>query len=204
MSFSPEVSGDGGLALEAGILSVIIALIRRGRISRLADLEVRRLWLAYVPAALIVFTVILRRLAGDSTFWVPVSGWLHIVTNVAVLVFLAANIVLPGVKWLFGGWALNLLPIIANHGKMPVSVWAASVTGAKIPEGTVLRHVEMTAKTKLNFLADIIPVPSRFEPLQAILSPGDVLMAIGVFLLIQLTMCPPKCTKCCEQRLSAK
>lgn len=185
------------MALEAAILSVVIALIRRGKLLRLADLEVKHFWMIYIPAILL-FASVFGRLIVPKTVWVPVSGWLHILATVAFLVVFVANITLPGMKWLLTGWTLNLVPILANSGKMPVSYAAAKM--ANVPKDQLamllkpmMRHVLMTSHTRANFLADIIPTPkppSLINP--CVNSIGDILMAVGLFILIQVTMCPRK------------
>jgi hypothetical protein len=57
----------------------------------------------------------------------------------------------------------------------------------------------MSSSTHFNFLADFIPVPSSLEVLRNVLSPGDVLMAVGIFLLVQMTMCPRKQAQAAEE-----
>lgn len=159
---------------------------------RLGDLKVERLWLVFVPVGLIILSMISRKVAPASV-WVPVTGWLHVLASAVFLLFFWSNRKLPGMKWFLAGWAANIVPIVANAGKMPVSVWAAKV--ARAPEVEMaMRHLTMSSKTHFNWLADFIPVtrPPLIAP--AVLSPGDVLMAVGIFLLIQITMCPRKPT----------
>ena len=178
------------MALEAGVLSLIIALARGGRISRLAELldRAERLWLIFLPAGLIAASVLLRQYASPAV-WMPVTGWLHLAASAALLAFAWFNRKLPGIKWFFAGGVLNLLPIAANGGRMPVSSWAAAAAGAPAVEAA-MRHVKMSSHTHLNFLADIIPVPRPPSITPEVVSSGDVLMAVGIFLLIQLTMSP--------------
>jgi hypothetical protein len=107
------------------------------------------------------------------------------------LAFFWVNRGLPGMPLMFGGWFLNLFPIITNAGKMPVSVWGAKIAGTAIPKAPTYRHLPMSSSTHFNFLGDWIPIPSP-RLICNVISPGDVLLAIGLFWLIQATMCPRK------------
>lgn len=173
------------------LISVIVALIRRGSIKRLADVNIRQFWLVFVPAALTFIGVMVRSHSTESV-WIPATMWINILLNAAFFAFFWCNRQLPGMKWFLGGWALNFVVIAANAGKMPVSQWAATTAGAGKVEANMVQHTLLTAITKLKFLADIIPAPKPplFTPQVA--SIGDVLMVIGLFVLVQVTMCPKK------------
>ncbi|HOP81554.1 MAG TPA: DUF5317 family protein, partial [Armatimonadota bacterium] len=101
------------LFLEIGVLSVLVALIRRGQIFRLADLEIRRIWLVTVPVAVILASIIFRRTTPPE-IWQPVTGALHLVTSAALFALFWSNRKLPGIKWLLAGWLLNFAPILTN------------------------------------------------------------------------------------------
>ncbi|MEN6373086.1 MAG: DUF5317 domain-containing protein [Armatimonadota bacterium] len=193
------------LAFEAGILSIIIALIRRGRLRRLADLEIKSLWLVFIPAFIIIVSMVLGKYLGKTILWSHLTGLLHIIASIAFLVFFWANRKLPGMKWFLAGWVLNLFPIVLNAGKMPVSEKAAAIAGVAdvLNRSEGMRHIVMSgsAWSKFNFLGDTIPVPKLItdalpcglsKVFSGIFSIGDVLMAVGIFILIQLTMCPKK------------
>ncbi|HPP76283.1 MAG TPA: DUF5317 domain-containing protein [Armatimonadota bacterium] len=179
------------LFLEIGVLSVLVALIRRGQIFRLADLEIRRIWLVTVPVAVILASIIFRRTTPPE-IWQPVTGALHLVTSAALFALFWSNRKLPGIKWLLAGWLLNFAPILTNGGRMPVSKWAVKIAYGSGQEGRMLQHIWMSSQTKFNFLGDFIPLPTPLVAIPEVVSPGDILMAVGLFLLIQLTMCPRK------------
>ncbi|MFN2526232.1 MAG: DUF5317 family protein, partial [Actinomycetota bacterium] len=93
--------------------------------------------------------------------WLTREGALGIliVSNVAVVAFLAMNRRLPGL-WLGAlGLFMNLIVIGAN-GAMPVGVEGARRAGLEPPpvEGTV-KHERVDEDTKLPWLADVIPLP---------------------------------------------
>lgn len=178
------------LTFEAGILSIIIALLRRGRIRLLAELDIKSIWLVFIPAVIIITSMIIGRFM-EKPLWIKTTGMLHIAATIAFLVFFWANRKLPGMKWFIVGWILNLFPVMFNAGKMPVNRWAASVAGMEkaLANPDMMRHIAMSDSTKFNFLGDNFPSP---KPIPGVFSVGDVLMMIGLFILIQITMCPKK------------
>ena len=72
---------------------------------------------------------------------------------------------------------------------MPVSLEALKKAGMAyllplLQSKTYIIHTLMNPKTRLKFLADIIPLPPPY-PRPRVLSVGDIIMGIGVFFLIQ-------------------
>ena len=180
------------MAVNAAILSLIIAFIRRGRVSGIADVfdQARHFWLIVVPLVLV-----LGLWFGGSVIppviWRPLAGWIHIVYTIAFICFFAANLKFTGMWFMMIGQLMNLLPVVANAGKMPVSEAASKIAGAGDVHGEFLRHVAMSDTTRFNFLSDVIPIPFKYIP-GGVISPGDILIAVGLFVLIQVAMCPRK------------
>jgi hypothetical protein len=88
------------------------------------------------------------------------------------------------------GITLNLIPTITNGGRMPVSKNALlklnMIDQLKIlQEDIVITHTLITNSTKFKFLSDIIPV-KYFLP--KVISIGDIVLSIGIFLMIQKFM----------------
>jgi hypothetical protein len=157
---------------------------------RLADLEIRRFWLIFVPISVIFISLLCKKFMPGRT-WAPVTGALHFVTVAVLFILFWSNRRIPGGKWLLSGWLLNFLVIAANGGRMPVSQWALNVASVKV-DPNMLQHNLMTVHTPLRFLGDFIPAPKPYLITPEVGSPGDILMMIGLFMLIQLTMCPRK------------
>lgn len=181
----------------SGVVSVIVALIRRGSFKHLGELEIRQLWLAFVPAALIVVGVVGRKI-GLENLVLAVSGWMHFLAYACLLTLVWLNRRLSGTAFLGIGLLLNLTVLAANGGKMPVSYEAAERAGAKqamldvIREDKMTRHKLMSEKTRLNFMGDIIAIPTPRSIDPEVSSVGDVALALGVFLLVQAAMLPKK------------
>jgi hypothetical protein len=191
MCLNLRVSGNI-LAINAAILSIIIALIRRGRLAGLADLfdSAKGFWLVVVPLVIVIVSWVGMGKVQPS-IWIPLTGGLHILATIAFLGFFVANLKLPGMWVLLIGHGMNFLPIVTNGGKMPVSETASRIAGAGDVHGQFMRHVAMSSSTHFNFLSDIIPIHTKLIP-AGVISPGDVIVAVGLFILIQFAMCPRK------------
>ena len=75
---------------------------------------------------------------------------------------------------------------------MPVSIKALKFSKlynelTLLEEGRILTHVLIDKSTKLSILSDIIPIPKPYL-FPKIISLGDILIAIGLFVLIQTYM----------------
>jgi hypothetical protein len=88
------------------------------------------------------------------------------------------------------GWALNLLAIVPNGG-MPVSESALDRAGIaqsiSVIHGHFSKHVPVNHGTVLRVLGDVIPL-SWFR---SVISPGDIVMAVGIGLLVAAAMRTP-------------
>jgi Family of unknown function (DUF5317) len=104
---------------------------------------------------------------------------------VALLIgFLLHNTRLAGVPLVAVGLLANTVVVLAN-GAMPVSRWAAAKAGVDLHDiaaGLDARHVVAGATTSARVLSDVIPVRIPWWP--EVVSPGDVLVAAGLGLLL--------------------
>lgn len=163
-------------------LALLIGLIAGGKISNLGRLPLKGLGL-FVLLGAVMFGVYFTR-APERQIWYQV---LIILAMLVAMVLLLKNRHLPGIKLIFFGLILNFVVMAANGGRMPVSQWAAVVSGQAdyLPElisGTSCRHVLLGPDTHLKFLADIIPLPS-FYPVARVLSAGDLFIFAGIIRL---------------------
>ena len=156
------------------IICVLTVPLARGRLTALADLQLRRGWLA---------------LAGIGTQILIISvfpgapGWLteavHILSYLLLGAFAWSNRRIPGVSVVMLGGLLNLVAIIANGGVMPADPdLALHVAGA---DGFV--NAGAVEDPRLMFLGDVFATPSWF-PLYNVFSVGDGLIVLGVFMLL--------------------
>lgn len=165
--------------------AIVAGYVRGGSLHRLARVSLPG-W-PLVVAALVIqalgaFAVVFG--VRNPHAWY-VAGM--VTSAVLVAVFVARNRELPGMPLIALGFVLNAIVVAAN-GAMPVSTEAAQragITLAAVHSGTDAKHELLDDDTRFAFLADIIPVPLPFAPIGSnVLSPGDVVLAAGIGVLV--------------------
>lgn len=163
----------------AVVLGLGFGLLTGGRIENLARLRFRWPWL--ILAALIVREAILLTPLN------AVNGAQYVYL-VALVVIVAWTIWhwrrLRGIWLVTAGGALNVLVIAANGARMPV---AHEFAGSLNSRQTYGQYTLMGPNTNLNFLGDWI----RLYPAPAVLSIGDVLIALGLAIVVFLAVRNP-------------
>lgn len=170
------------------IISFIVGLFRKGNLRGLAQLKLKWGW---VFPLLLVIQLIVFVFQNKIKFLGQVSGFIYIAVYVLGLLFLFMNRKNPGFIFILIGVFLNFLVMVINGGRMPVSIDAASVLEPgyveALKQSLYAKHQMLTSSTKLGFLGDIIPLSDPY-PRTQIISIGDVIMNIGVFVFIQYLM----------------
>jgi hypothetical protein len=181
------------ILLIAVIASVVIALVRGGKIANLAQVSVRFGWLAFIALAMqIVVTRGWVPGLASRPFW---TAGLLITSHLLLLAVILANYRLPGMVVIGLGLALNLVAMLANGGYMPVTREALEAADlahliVETEAGTrVAGSKEVVlpqAEARLWILSDIIIIP---RPLMTIVSIGDIALGLGSFVLFQRVLC---------------
>ena len=165
--------------LASGVLAGIFAGVAfGGDWRRLANFTLG-LW------PVLVVALALRLIAG----FIPSSLLIYTASLLAVAIVAAWNWRIPGAILVVVGTTLNLLVVLLNNG-MPYDPTAAAAIG--LPPPTDALHVPLSPETRLEFLADVIPVnlvPVSF--LHGVFSLGDFLVALGGFLIPFIWLQPP-------------
>ena len=155
-------------------LALASVAVAGGRVSRLADLELRHSWA--VGAAVGVQVLALGAFGdrgGDA------QNALHLGSYGLAAVFLWANRGLPGL-WLIGlGGAGNLAAIAANGGVMPASGAALASAGIAPDRGAGFVNSAAVAEADLAFLGDVFAIPASW-PLSNVFSIGDGMIGLGL------------------------
>jgi len=165
------------------IISIIIGLLRKGKLSSLSQISLKRIELI-VLACLIQGGIIflgskeIKFVLDYIPYMIIFSFWY--------------NKTLKGIKIIALGIIFNFIVIVANGGHMPVLLSSLYKAGLNdfalvLKEGTYITHVLISEKTLFRFLADVIPL-SPPSPDPSVVSAGDFLMFYGVFSLIQNAM----------------
>lgn len=171
------------------IFSIIIALLRGGELERLAHISIDGV---YVFAAALFLRVLIWifEMIGFSTF--PQYSSILLIVSYLLLIFVCfKNIDLPGFKYITLGVIFNSFVIIINNGKMPVIInkqIEQYINPANLPgSGPDLIYTLRNNETLFAFLGDVITLPKPL-PDTSILSVGDIMIFIGLFVFIQKTM----------------
>ena len=171
------------------ILSIIIGLLRGGELEKISHISIKGVH--FFAAALSLRGLIwiselldITILLSSSSFFIAISYFLLVFVSIR-------NIKLPGFSYTTLGVLLNSFVILVNGGKMPVLInqqIAQHMNTAALPgqEQNII-HTLMGSETLFAFLGDVIPLPGPF-PDNSILSVGDILIFIGLFVLIQKIM----------------
>ena len=165
-----------GLAYLLCLVSVPLA---RGRLSALAELQLRRPWL--VLAAIAIQIGIVSVFPGG----VGVLGEpLHLLSYLLLGAFAWANRRIPGVYVIALGGFSNFLAITVNGGVMPADPDALAAAGKTVEAGEFINSTAVS-DPKLAFLGDIIATPASL-PVSNVYSVGDVLILLGAFVLLHV------------------
>ncbi|QLG37260.1 MULTISPECIES: DUF5317 domain-containing protein [unclassified Paenibacillus] len=174
------------------LLGLIVGLFRGGfryGLHQFAALKLRGGWIFPLLLLAQFFIFFLQ----ERLDWVAsINGYLFAAVYVTGLAFLWLNRHYKGFTLIWIGVFLNFIVMAVNGGRMPVSVDASAVLGPYYVDmlregGAVSKHYMMDASTHLSFLGDIIPLSSPY-PRTQVISIGDVVMNIGIFLFIQYMM----------------
>ena len=178
------------LAIAAGWLSGLV----RSRIIRKPYRvpELSRIWLVLVAVfpQLLIFHI--PYTAG--WFSTPWASAVLVISQLVLLCFVWFNRDLIGFRILGLGLILNLVVILLNGGLMPLAPETAQAIFPETPlsawqigsrpgrsKNVILRFED----TRLAWLSDAVLLPEWFPWIRA-LSPGDLLIALGVFWLLAI------------------
>lgn len=176
------------ILLLAIVVAVLIGFLRGGSLRNLGLVQFRWAWLALLAVGT---QLLLIRLGPALT---EPARVLFPLTHLAIILVAWLNRDLAGMYLLAAGVALNLLVMVANGGFMPIAPEALVQAGmAESTEAVTLYTRRLASKglvlpreeTALWWLSDIIAL--RF-PISTVISFGDVLIAVGLFLFVQKTM----------------
>lgn len=186
------------ILIAAAVLSVVIAILRGGHLSRLAEVRLRHGWLVLAAVAL-QFPLVYNMVRGQAVAGVPISALMMLASGVALLYALWANRRLPGIALVGVGMLANVAVMVANGGWMPITMEAVArlgVVGKVVAAGETARVwgakniVLPRGETHLWWLSDVFVLAAPF-PVPGAFSIGDALIAAGLFWLLQWALMRP-------------
>ncbi|MGI6713185.1 MAG: DUF5317 domain-containing protein [Bacillota bacterium] len=168
---------------EAIFLALGVGLIARGKLSRLAKIQLKNIGLVFISLAIqlgidvaahYIDLIVIYRLFFQG------------LSYILLFIFLFLNRKVPGVVFLALGFLMNFIVIMFNGGAMPTIVTGIDPEYIKsIKSGEVITYTLISEKTKLRWFADILIQP---WPKAKAFSIGDIFISIGIFWLVLRTM----------------
>lgn len=177
------------------LLAIIIGWIAGGKVFRLADAEIKHVWLIFIPALMFGFAWAVKFAPGFPQ-WPWIYGAMHVGGIVTLIVLCAFNLKIPGTHLIVLGLLLNAIAVSVNGGFMPASKSDLScVFGEKYLQKAFsephVRSSFIEKSTRLKFLCDTIPVKPPYKWTRAVCSIGDVIMTFGLSIAIIAIMRTP-------------
>ncbi|MBU4228381.1 DUF5317 domain-containing protein [bacterium] len=172
------------------IISIIIGMLRNGKLSSLSQISLKRIELIVLACLIQAGLTFLG--PKKVKFVLDYSSYMIIFSYIILLLAVWYNKKLKGMKIISLGIIFNFIVIVANGGHMPVLLSSLYKAGLNdfalvLKEGTYVTHTLITEKTLFRFLTDVIPLSPPF-PDPSVVSAGDFLMFYGVFSLFQNAM----------------
>lgn len=169
--------------------SIIYGKLRKGRISGIADIEIRKP-VFFILGFGLEFGML--NLAVKYPILMEYRSYIHFLDYLLLFIGLWYNRNNKYMMIIGFGILLNFIVIFANGGRMPVSLNALKIAGLNnlIPElqaNKVATHQALTDSTRLKFLADVLVLPKPY-PLPKAFSIGDFIMAVGTFMMVTNAM----------------
>ncbi len=174
--------------IEAILGGIILGRLRSGNVAALENIKFKGL---KSIVTLLIMDLVLRFfilksnsvLANKLFYYYPIFSVLF---YGFVIIILGINQKLKYMRLIQSGFVLNLLPMIANGGKMPVLESALQSIGKfqeidLLKSNLLLTHTLVNEGTRFRALSDIIPIP-YFLP--KVISIGDIVLSLGLILFI--------------------
>ena len=167
--------------LYALLCGLVAGFLLGGRPIGLARLQLR--WVGLALGGLVVQTLLFSRAVGAVVG--PAGPPIYVISTAAVLVFVLANIRVPGLPLVAAGSASNLAAIVANGGFMPTTEAALAAAGLEPVAG--YSNSAVLPDPRLWPLTDIFALPP-WLPLANVFSLGDLLIGVGLAVAIAAAM----------------
>jgi Family of unknown function (DUF5317) len=157
------------------VAATIVVLVTRGDPRRLTRLKISSAWLLFVGLAI---QIVLEFVDIPKDQIETIGYGLLMASYVMILAFCFVNLSTRGFGVIAIGIALNALVIGLNQG-MPTAAIGNDKAGNRIekPIEQSVKHRPASDDDLLGFLGDKIILP---EPFDEVLSPGDLVMALGI------------------------
>ncbi|MBW4827854.1 MAG: DUF5317 domain-containing protein [Clostridiaceae bacterium] len=180
--------------IEIIILSIIIGLVRGGKLSRFKRVNFKKMWVLILALMIQYFLVTINFIEElhylDGVF--RFTKQLSIISYVLLFIGIVINLRYRSLWVVLAGSIMNILAMIFNGWKRPILVEGLELLGFEdlgflLEQGKLPLYTPIVEKTKLAILGDIIILPKPY-PYPHIFSLGDFIIYLGLFVLIQEIM----------------
>lgn len=161
------------LVIAACLVAIVSVVPASGRLSRLAEVRLRGLWL---PVAALALQVVILEVVPRAPRALLVVG--HLASYVLAGIFVWLNRSVPGLLVVAAGATLNGVVIAINGGTLPASPSAQRLAGITEVPGD-FTNSGVVARPHLSVLGDVFAWPQPL-PLANVFSVGDLLIVLGV------------------------
>jgi hypothetical protein len=161
------------IVVAALVLVALSVPLAGGSLRALAEVRVRAVGAAIAALAIQIGIINIF----EHTIAHPIAVVAHLVSYGLAGWFVVANLRIRGLWLVALGAAMNLAPIIANHGVMPSSPTAARLAGHAQTTEKFVNSIS-TPNAKLAVLGDIFAIPAGY-PLANVFSIGDIILVAG-------------------------
>ena len=162
--------------MTALVLAAVTVPLGHGSLRALADVRFQWSWALVAAVALQALILFVVPDPGDL---LGLHAPIHVTSYLLIGIFVVRNLRTTGVWVIALGGLCNAITIVANGGVMYASSSALKSVGLyPLPDGFL--NSTTLPDPKLPWMGDVIPI----VPLHTVISLGDVLIAIGGFLLI--------------------
>ncbi|MBU5293014.1 DUF5317 domain-containing protein [Anaerosalibacter bizertensis] len=180
--------------IEIIILSIIIGLVRGGKLSRFKRVNFKKMWVLILALIIQYFLVTINFIEElhylDGVF--RFTKQLSIISYILLFIGIIINLRYRSLWVVLAGSVMNILAMIFNGWKRPILVEGLELLGFEdlgflLEQGKLPLYTPIVEKTKLAILGDIIVLPKPY-PYPHIFSLGDFIIYLGLFVLIQEIM----------------
>jgi len=171
----------------AVIFGIVAGLALGGSLSNFANFKFQNGWLIIV--AFIMQVAVQLATQKYSVKIVNCALLVNIVIYCLLFTGFWLNRQYFGINIIFFGSGLNILAMLSNNGRMPVSYEVLLKNNLQeaislINKGLDFKHVFINEGTKIVFLTDIIQPPGIFGYLMRVVSIGDLIIVLGICIFV--------------------
>lgn len=180
--------------IEAILISIIIGLVRGGKLKRFKAISHKTMWVLILGMIIQYILVFLNRVEeiGSISKVLLYTKEVQIISYILILIGVVANFKFRSLWAVLVGFLMNFFVIGTNGWKRPILLEGIELTSMSglnkmIEMGKVALYTPITENTKYPILGDIIVFADPY-PISRIISLGDLIISFGIFALIQEIM----------------